>query len=133
MKRTLIAIMLIITALITSCDFAALFGLDTEPGKTEEPTTTPTETEIIEGYFYSSGDRAEYSLEGAEELRIDEDILIALDSNRNQMKSIELSNGNEYSAGRRETVTVTMAEGESITLTKDDTEPLIYSYSQKEA
>ena len=131
MKKAIIAIMLIITALITSCDFATLFGLDTEPGKTEEPTTTPTET--IEGYFYSSGDRAEYSLEGAEELRIDEDILIALDSNRNQMKSIELSNGNEYSAGRRETVTVTQIEGESITLTKDDTEPLIYSYSQKEA
>ncbi len=132
MKRTLIAIMLIITALITSCDFAALFGLDTEPGRTEEPVTTPP-AETIEGYFYTSGDRAEYSLEGTEELRIDEDILIALDSNRNQLKSIELSNGNEYSAGRRETVTVMQIEGESITLTKENTEPLIYSYSQKEA
>ena len=130
MKKAIIAI-IVITALITSCDFATLFGLDTEPGKTEDPTTTPTET--IEGYFYSSGDRAEYSLEGAEELRIDEDILIALDSNRNQIKSIELSNGNEYSAGRRETVTVMQIEGESITLTKENTEPLIYSYSQKEA
>ena len=133
MKKAIIAIMLIITALITSCDFATLFGLDTEPGRTEEPTTTPTETEIIEGYFYSSGDRAEYSLEGAEELRIDEDILIALDSNRNQMKSIELSNGKEYSAGRRETVTVAMADGESITLAKENTEPLIYGYAEKEA
>ena len=131
MKRTLIAIMLIITALITSCDFATLFGLDTEPGKTEEPVTTPAEK--IEGYFYTSGDRAGYSLEGAEELKVEDNTLIALDSNRNQMKSIELSNGNEYSAGRRETVTVTQTEGESITLTKDDTEPLIYSYSQKEA
>ena len=133
MKRTIIAIMLIITALITSCDFAALFGLDTEPGKTEDPTATPTETEIIEGYFYTSGDRAEYSLEGAEELKVEDSTLIVYDSNRSQMKSIELSNGNEYSAGRRETVTVTQTEGESITLTKDDTEPLIYSYSQKEA
>ena len=131
MKRTLIAIMLIITALITSCDFATLFGLDAEPGKTEDPTTTPTQT--IEGYFYTSGDRAGYSLEGAEELNVEDNTLIAYDSSRSQMKSIELSNGNEYSAGRRETVTVTMAEGESITLTKDDTEPLIYSYSQKEA
>ena len=131
MKKAIIAIMLIITALITSCDFATLFGLDAEPGKTEEPTTTPTE--IIEGYFYTSGDRAEYSLEGAEELKVEDITLIAYDSSRSQMKSIELSNGNEYSAGRRETVTVTMAEGESITLTKDDTEPLIYSYSQKEA
>ena len=105
--------------------------MDTEPGKTEDPTTTPTET--IEGYFYTSGDRAEYSLEGAEELKVEDNTLIAYDSSRSQMKSIELSNGNEYSAGRRETVTVTQIEGESITLTKDDTEPLIYSYSQKEA
>ena len=132
MKRTLIAIMLIIMALITSCDFAALFGLDTEPGRTEEPVTTPP-AETIEGYFYTSGDRAEYSLEGAEELKVEDITLIAYDSSRSQMKSIELSNGNEYSAGRRETVTVTMTAGESITLTKDDTEPLIYSYSQKEA
>ena len=131
MKRTLIAIMLIITALITSCDFAALFGLDTEP--TKDPETTTPATEIIEGYFYTSGDRAGYSLEGAEELKVEDNTLIAYDSNRSQMKSIELSNGNEYSAGRRETVTVTQIEGESITLTKENTEPLIYSYSQKEA
>ena len=131
MKRAIIAI-IVITALITSCDFATLFGLDTEPGRTEEPVTTPP-AETIEGYFYTSGDRAGYSLEGVEELKVEDNTLIAYDSNRSQMKSIELSNGNEYSAGRRETVTVTMAAGESITLTQDDTEPLIYSYSQKEA
>ena len=117
------------TFALSSCDIPAMLGLGNPSITEDEKPTTVEEPKKDPGYYLESGNPKEYSLDGAYELVVTADTLIAKDNEGNAIINLELDNGT-FSIGRRTKVYVTVRDKESITLTKEDTEPLIYRYEE---
>lgn len=122
----LTAMLLILTAL-ASCDLCTLFGLDYDPNPDSTTTEQPAEEETKEpGYFYTSGNNEDYLTIDAVEIIPGEDKITAL-SETGEEAVIELKDS-KYRLGRA-TITVTIEQSKTITLTRSDKDPLIYTYS----
>ena len=123
----LTAMLLMITAL-ASCDLCTLFGLDYDKGNETPTTQTPTEEEIKDpGYFYTSGNTEDYLTIDAVEIIPGESEITAVDEEGKE-ESIDLTD-NKYKLGRA-TIMVTVEQDKTITLTRSDKEPLIYTYEE---
>ena len=117
------------TLALSSCDIPAMLGLDNPSITEDEKPTTVEEPEKDPGYYLESGNPGEYSLDGAYELAVTSDTLTAKDKEGNAIITLELDNGT-FTIGRRTEVSVSIKDKESITLTKEDTEPLVYRYEE---
>ena len=117
------------TFALSSCDIPAMLGLDNPSITEDEKPTTVEEPEKDPGYYLESGNPGEYSLDGAYELIATLDTLTAKDEEGNTIITLELDNGT-FTIGRRTVVSVSIKDKESITLTKEDTEPLVYRYEE---
>ena len=123
----LTAMLLMITAL-ASCDLCTLFGLDYDKGNETPTTQNPTEEEIKDpGYFYTSGNTEDYLTIDAVEIIPGESEITAVDEEGKE-ESIDLTD-NKYKLGRA-TIMVTVEQDKTITLTRSDKEPLIYTYEE---
>ena len=123
----LTAMLLIITAL-ASCDLCTLFGLDYDKGNEDQTTQQPSEEEAKDpGYFYTSGNTEDYLTIDAVELIPAEDKITAI-SETGEETVIELKD-NKYRLGRA-TVSVTVEQDKTITLSRSDKDPLIYTYEE---
>ena len=134
MKKTTFTILTAIVLIaamfaLSSCDIPAMFGLDNPSITEDEKPTTVEEPEKDPGYYLESGNPSEYSLDGAYELVATSDTLTAKDNEGNAIITLELDNGT-FTIGRRTVVSVSIKDKESITLTKEDTEPLVYRYEE---
>ena len=120
--------MLLIVAALASCDLCTLFGLDYNKGNEDQPTQQPAEEEAKEpGYFYSSGNTEDYISIDAVEIIPNESSITAVD-NEGKEESIDLTDS-KYRLGRA-TITVTIEQNKTITLTRSDKDPLIYTYEE---
>ncbi len=129
MKRLtkLTAMLLIITAL-ASCDLCTLFGLDYSKDNDTQTTQRPSEEEPKNpGYFYTSGNTEDYLSIAAVEIIPGESEITAVDEEGKE-ESIDLTD-NKYKLGRA-TIMVTVEQDKTITLTRSDKEPLIYTYEE---
>ena len=126
---TILTAIVLIAAMfaLSSCDIPAMLGLDNPAITEDEKPTTVEEPEKDPGYYLESGNPGEYSLDGAYELVATSDTLTAKDNEGNTIITLELDNGT-FTIGRRTVISVSIKEEESITLTQEDTEPLIYQY-----
>ena len=123
----LTAMLLMITAL-ASCDLCTLFGLDYDKGNETPTTQNPTEEEIKDpGYFYTSDNTEDYLTIDAVEIIPGESEITAVDEEGKE-ESIDLTD-NKYKLGRA-TIMVTVEQDKTITLTRSDKEPLIYTYEE---
>ena len=122
-------IVVIATLTFSSCDIPAMLGLDKPAITEDEKPSTVEEPEKDPGYYLESGNPGEYSLDGAYELVATSDTLTAKDNEGNTIITLELDNGT-FTIGRRTVVSVSIKDKESITLTKEDTEPLVYRYEE---
>ena len=123
----LTAMLQIITAL-ASCDLCTLFGLDYDKGNEDQTTQQPSEEEAKDpGYFYTSGNTEDYLTIDAVELIPAEDKITAI-SETGEETVIELKD-NKYRLGRA-TVSVTVEQDKTITLSRSDKDPLIYTYEE---
>ena len=121
------ALLLTTLMLIASCDLCTLFGLDYNKDNEDQTTQRPSEEEAKNpGYFYSSGNTEDYLAIDAVELIPEENKLTAVDKEGKE-ESIDLTD-NKYRLGRA-TITVTVEQSKTITLTRSDKDPLIYTYS----
>ena len=114
--------------LIASCDLCTLFGLDYDKGNEDQTTQNPTEEETKEpGYFYTSGNIEDYLSIDAAELIPAEGKITAVDKEGKE-ESIDLTD-NKYKLGRA-TITVTVEQDKTITFSRSDKDPLIYTYEE---
>ena len=119
--------MLLILTALASCDLCTLFGLDYDPNPDSTTTEQPAEEETKEpGYFYTSGNNEDYLTIDAVEIIPGEDKITAV-SETGEEAVIELKDS-KYRLGRA-TITVTIEQSKTITLTRSDKDPLIYTYS----
>ena len=122
------ALLLTTLMLIASCDLCTLFGLDYDPNPDSTTPEQPTEEEAKEpGYFYTSGNTEDYLSIDAVEIIPEENKLTAVDKEGKE-ESIDLTD-NKYRLGRT-TITVTVEQDKSITLSRSDKDPLIYTYEE---
>ena len=122
------ALLLTTLMLIASCDLYTLFGLDYDPSTDDTTVDKPIEEETKDpGYFYTSGNTADYLSIDAVELIPAEDKITAV-SETGEEETVELTN-NKYRLGRA-TITVTVEQNKTITLTRSDKDPLIYTYEE---
>ncbi len=122
------ALLLTTLMLIASCDLCTLFGLDYSKGNEDQTTQQPAEEEAKDpGYFYTSGNTEDYLTIDAVELIPAEDKITAV-SETGEEETLELTN-NKYRLGRA-TITVTVEQNKTITLTRSDKDPLIYTYEE---
>ncbi len=126
-KLTKLTAMLLLLTALASCDLCTLFGLDYNPNPDSTTTEQPAEEETKEpGYFYTSGNNEDYLTIDAVEIIPGEDKITAL-SETGEEAVIELKDS-KYRLGRA-TITVTIEQSKTITLTRSDKDPLIYTYS----
>ncbi len=122
------ALLLTTLMLIASCDLCTLFGLDYDKGNEDQTTQRPSEEETKEpGYFYTSGNTDDYLAIDAVEIIPNESSITAV-SETGEEETVELTN-NKYRLGRA-TITVTVEQNKTITLTRSDKDPLIYTYEE---
>ena len=122
------ALLLTTLMLIASCDLCTLFGLDYSKDNEDQTTQPPAEAETKDpGYFYTSGNTEDYLSIDAVELFPEENKLTAVDKEGKE-ESIDLTD-NKYRLGRA-TITVEVDKDKTITLTRSDTDPLIFTYEE---
>ena len=122
------ALLLTTLMLIASCDLCTLFGLDYDKGNEDQTTQQPAEEEAKDpGYFYTSGNTEDYLTIDAVEIIPNESSITAV-SETGEEETVELTN-NKYRLGRA-TITVTVEQNKTITLTRSDKDPLIYTYEE---
>ena len=122
------ALLLTTLMLIASCDLCTLFGLDYDKGNEDQTTQRPSEEEPKEpGYFYTSGNTEDYLSIDAVEIIPNESSITAVDKEGKE-ESIDLTD-NKYRLGRA-TITVTVDKDKTITLSRSDKDPLIYTYEE---
>ena len=126
---TKLTAMLLILAALASCDLCTtLFGLDYDKGNEDQTTQQPIEDETKEpGYFYTSGNTEDYLSIAAVEMIPGESKITAVDKEGKE-ESIDLIDG-KFRLGRV-IITVTVEQDKSITLTRSDKDPLIYTYEE---
>ena len=97
-------------------------------GNEDQTTQRPSEEEIKEpGYFYTSGNTEDYLSIDAVEIIPNESSITAVDKEGKE-ESIDLTDS-KYRLGRA-TITVTVEQNKTITLTRSDKDPLIYTYEE---
>ena len=122
------ALLLTTLMLIASCDLCTLFGLDYDKGNEDQTTQRPSEEEPKDpGYFYTSGNTEDYLTIDAVEIIPEESKITAVDKEGKE-ESIDLTDS-KYRLGRA-TITVTVEQNKTITLTRSDKDPLIYTYEE---
>ena len=122
------ALLLTTLMLIASCDLCTLFGLDYDPSTNDTTVDKPIEEETKDpGYFYTSGNTEDYLTIDAVELVPSEGKITAV-SETGEEAVIELKDS-KFRLGRV-TITVTVEQDKSITLTRSDKNPLIYTYEE---
>ena len=122
------ALLLTTLMLIASCDLCTLFGLDYDKGNEDQTTQQPAEEEAKDpGYFYTSGNTEDYLTIDAVEIIPNESSITAVDKEGKE-ESIDLTDS-KYRLGRA-TITVTVEQNKTITLTRSDKDPLIYTYEE---
>ena len=127
-KLTKLTAMLLMITALASCDLCTLFGLDYDKGNEDQTTQRPSEEEAKDpGYFYTSGNTEDYLTIDAVELIPEENKFTAV-SETGEEETINLTD-NKYRLGRA-TITVEVDKDETITLTRSDKDPLIYTYEE---
>ena len=136
MKKTpILASILIMLLAVTACNLDSLYSsLIPEPDKEEEQTTTPTEpaspSEIIqeEGYYLESGNPSEYFSIEATEAEISNQALILTTEDGTTQEYPMVDNmillGSDI-------ITITQEDNETITITKEGMEPLVFRYGRR--
>ena len=133
-KKPTIAIIFIMLLAVTACNLDSLYSsLIPDPDR-EEEQTVPTEpdspSEIIqeEGYYLESGNPSEYFSTEATEAEIKEQSLILTTEDGIQQEYPMVDNmillGSDI-------LTITKEEEESITITKEGMEPLVFRYGRR--
>ena len=130
MRRKMIAIgLLLIVFAAASCDITSLLGMG-DAAQDDPGTAVDDQEGKREGYFLHSGDPGAYSLLGAEEMRIEDGIVVAIGGGGEEIAELEIVDG-YIAIGRRDRAKVEMEEGESITVSRDGTAPLIYRHGRR--
>ena len=105
-----------------------MFGLDYSKDNDTQTTQRPSEEEPKNpGYFYTSGNTEDYLSIAAVEIIPGESEITAVDEEGKE-ESIDLTD-NKYKLGRA-TIMVTVEQNKTITLTRSDKDPLIYTYEE---
>lgn len=127
-KLTKLTAMLLILAVLASCDLCTLFGLDYDPSTDDTTVDKPIEEETKNpGYFYISGNTEDYLSIDAVEIIPNESSITAVD-NEGKEESIDLTD-NKYRLGRA-TIRVEVDKDKTIILTRSGKEPLVYTYEE---
>ena len=135
MKKTpILASILIMLLTVTACNLDSLYSsLIPDPDKDEEvitPNEPDSPSEIIqeEGYYLESGNPSEYFSTEATEAEIKEQSLILTTDDGTTQEYQMMDNmillGSDI-------LTITQEEDESITITKEGAEPLVFRYGRR--
>ena len=133
-KKPTIAIIFIMLLAVTACNLDSLYSSLIPDTDKDEEVITPNEpdspSEIIqeEGYYLESGNPSEYFSTEATEAEIKEQSLILTTEDGIQQEYPMVDNmillGSDI-------LTITKEEEESITITKEGMEPLVFRYGRR--
>ena len=133
-KKSIIVITFILLLAVTACNLDSLYSsLIPDPDR-EEEQTVPTEpdspSEIIqeEGYYLESGNPSEYFSTEATEAEIKEQSLI-LTTDDGTIQEYPMVD-NMILLGS-DILTITQEDNETITITKEGMEPLVFRYGRR--
>ena len=133
-KRMIIASILIVLLAVTACNLDSLYSSLIPDKDKDEEVITPTEpdspSEIIqeEGYYLESGNPSEYFSTEATEAEIKEQSLI-LTTDDGTIQEYPMVD-NMILLGS-DILTITQEKEESITITKEGSEPLVFRYGRR--
>ena len=133
-KKPTIVITFIMLLAVTACNLDSLYSsLIPDPDKDEEvitPTEPDSPSEIIqeEGYYLESGNPSEYFSTEAMEAEISNQVLILTTEEGIQQEYPMMDNmillGSDI-------LTITQEDDETITITKEGMEPLVFRYGRR--
>ena len=133
-KKSIIVITFILLLAVTACNLDSLYSsLIPDPDKDEEvitPTEPDSPSEIIqeEGYYLESGNPSEYFSTEATEAEISNQALILTTDDGTTQEYPMMDNmillGSDI-------LTITQEDNETIIITKEGTEPLVFRYGRR--
>ena len=133
-KKSIIVITFILLLAVTACDLDSLYSsLIPDPDEDEEvitPNEPDSPSEIIqeEGYYLESGNPSEYFSTEATEAEIKEQSLI-LTTDDGTIQEYPMVD-NMILLGS-DILTITQEDDETITITKEGMEPLVFRYGRR--